>query len=111
RWGYDFETLAHRLRAAGFERIERAEYKISRDPELGQDREEHAPYSLYVEAVRQAVRRVLMVSPHFPPDTNAATHRVRLLAPHLPARGWEPTVVAVDPRDYEGRLDPALADR
>src|SRR5438132_13617639 len=51
-----------------------------------------------------------MVSPHFPPDTNAATHRVRLLAPHLPARGWEPTVVAVDPRDYEGRLDPALAD-
>ncbi len=56
------------------------------------------------------MRRVLMVSPHFPPDTNAATHRVRLLAPHLPARGWEPTVVAVDPRDYEGRLDPALAD-
>jgi len=52
RWGYDFETLAHRLRAAGFERIERAEYKASRDPELGQDREEHAPYSLYVEAVR-----------------------------------------------------------
>jgi len=51
-----------------------------------------------------------MVSPHFPPDTNAATHRVRLLAPHLPARGWEPTVVAVDPRDYEGRLDPGLAD-
>ena len=56
------------------------------------------------------MRRVLMVSPHFPPDTNAATHRVRLLAPHLPARGWEPTVVAVDPRDYEGRLDPGLAD-
>lgn len=56
------------------------------------------------------MRRVLMVSPHFPPDTNAATHRVRLLAPHLPARGWEPTVVTIDPRDYEGRLDPALAE-
>ena len=52
RWGYDLETLAHRLRAAGFQRIERAEYKVSRDPELSQDREEHAPYSLYVEAVR-----------------------------------------------------------
>lgn len=49
-----------------------------------------------------------MVSPHFPPDTSAAAHRVRLLAPHLPELGWEPTVVTVDPRDYEGRLDPSL---
>jgi glycosyltransferase involved in cell wall biosynthesis len=55
------------------------------------------------------MRRVLFVSPHFPPDSTAATHRVRLLAPHMAAHGWEPTVLAVDPRDYEGRLDPALA--
>ena len=41
-------------------------------------------------------RRVLMVSPHFPPDSSAATHRVRLLAPHLAGYGWEPTVVTVD---------------
>jgi len=53
-------------------------------------------------------RRLLMVSPHFPPDTSAGTHRVRLLAPHLPACGWEPTVVTVDPGDHEGRLDPDL---
>jgi len=52
--------------------------------------------------------RVLMVSAHFPPDTAAATHRVRLMAPHLPKYGWDPTVVSVDPRDYEGRLDPEL---
>ena len=51
------------------------------------------------------VRRVLMVSPHFSPDTSAGTHRVRLIAPHLPAFGFEPTVLTVDPRDYEGRLD------
>jgi hypothetical protein len=56
------------------------------------------------------MRRVLMVSPHFPPDSSAGSHRVRLLAPHLPAWGWEPTVVTVDPRDYEGRLDPELAE-
>src|SRR5688500_13261678 len=55
------------------------------------------------------MRRVLMVSPHFPPDTSAGTHRVRLLAPHLPAAGWEPTVVTVDPSAYEGALDPDLA--
>lgn len=56
------------------------------------------------------MRRVLMVSPHFPPDTSAGTHRVRLLAPHLSRYGWDPTVVTVDPRDYEGRLDPGLAE-
>src|SRR6185503_16484593 len=39
-----------------------------------------------------------------------ATHRVRLLAPRLHEHGWEPTVLTVDPRDYEGALDPALAD-
>jgi glycosyltransferase involved in cell wall biosynthesis len=54
--------------------------------------------------------RVLMLSPHFPPDASAAAHRVRLLAPHLSSFGWEPTVVTVDPRDCEGRLDPELAD-
>jgi glycosyltransferase involved in cell wall biosynthesis len=55
------------------------------------------------------MHRVLMISPHFPPDSTAATHRVRLLAPYMADRGWQPTVLTVDPRDYEGRLDPALA--
>ena len=50
-----------------------------------------------------------MISPHFPPDTSAGTHRVRLLAPHLPAFGWVATVVTVAPEAYEGRLDPDLA--
>ena len=50
-----------------------------------------------------------MISPHFPPDTSAGTHRVRLLAPHLPASGWAATVVTVAPEAYEGRLDPDLA--
>jgi hypothetical protein len=49
-----------------------------------------------------------MVSPHFPPDSTAASHRVRLLAPHLSEFGWEPTVVTVQPEAYEGRLDPQL---
>ncbi len=46
-----------------------------------------------------------MVSPHFPPDSSAGAHRVRLLAPHLTSFGWKPTVITVDPHDYEGRLD------
>src|SRR5215467_5880620 len=56
-----------------------------------------------------ARRRVLMISPHFPPDSAAGTHRARLLAPRLREHGWEPTVLTVDPSGYEGALDSALA--
>jgi Glycosyl transferase 4-like domain len=56
------------------------------------------------------MRRVLMISPHFPPDATAAAHRVRLLAPHLSVFGWKPTVLAVDERHYEGGLDRDLAN-
>lgn len=59
RWGYDFETLAHRLRAAGFRRVEQTAYRRSLDPRLAGDAANpvdaavHAPYSLYVDAVRE----------------------------------------------------------
>ncbi len=55
------------------------------------------------------MRRLLMISPHFPPDSSAGTHRVRLLAPHLAEYGWTPTVLTVAEQDYEGRIDPELA--
>ena len=49
-----------------------------------------------------------MITPHFPPDSSAGTHRVRLLAPYLDEFGWIPTVLTVDSASYEGRLDPEL---
>jgi predicted SAM-dependent methyltransferase len=52
RWGYDFETLTHRLRSAGFGRIERTSFRRSLHPRLGADLEIHSPYSLYVDAVK-----------------------------------------------------------
>lgn len=52
RWAYDFENLKLTLEKVGFQRIERMEFGESLDPELGQDREQHRPYSLYVEAVK-----------------------------------------------------------
>ena len=52
RWAYDFETLAHRLRAAGFTVIERVGFRHSLLPALAQDLDHHAPYSLYVDAVK-----------------------------------------------------------
>jgi hypothetical protein len=53
--------------------------------------------------------RLLFVSPHFPPDSSAGTHRARLLAPHLAAHGVDATILTVDPRDYEGSLDEGLS--
>lgn len=53
RWGYDYETLEHRLRRAGFRTVERSAFRRSRLPVLADvDLPGHAPYSLYVEAVR-----------------------------------------------------------
>jgi hypothetical protein len=54
-------------------------------------------------------RRVLIVSPYFPPSTLAGVHRARHLAKHLPAAGWLPTVVCVDERFHEEMIDPELA--
>jgi predicted SAM-dependent methyltransferase len=52
RWAYDFETLSLRLRTAGFVAIEQVGYQRSLLPVLAQDRDVHAPYSLYVDAVK-----------------------------------------------------------
>jgi len=54
RWAYDFETLSLRLRTAGFGTIEQVGYQRSLLPALAQDRDVHAPYSLYVDAVKPA---------------------------------------------------------
>ena len=54
------------------------------------------------------MRRVLIVSPHFPP-INAADHqRVRMSLPYFEEFGWKPTVLAVRPQDVEGTDDPLL---
>lgn len=55
------------------------------------------------------MRRVLIVSPHFPP-TNAPDHqRVRMSLPYFRESGWEPVVLAVDAAGVVGLPDPLLA--
>ena len=54
------------------------------------------------------MRCCLIVSPHFPPSTVAGVHRARHLAKHLPAHGWEPAVIAVDPAQHVEPQDPEL---
>ena len=55
------------------------------------------------------MKRVLIVSPYFPPSTLAGVHRARILAKHLPACGWEPVVFCVHERYHEQYLDHDLA--
>jgi hypothetical protein len=53
-------------------------------------------------------RRVLIVSPHFPPVNAPDSQRVRMSLPHLSEFGWEAQVLAVEPEGVEGFLDPDL---
>lgn len=55
------------------------------------------------------MRHCLIISPHFPPSTVAGVHRARHLANHLPAHGWDPTIICVDPSHHVEALDPGLA--
>ena len=50
-------------------------------------------------------KKILIISPYFPPSNLAAVHRSRLFAQHLPAFGWEPVILMVDEKFYEERLD------
>ena len=54
------------------------------------------------------MRKVLIVSPHFPPTNAADSHRVRLLCPYFRQNGWDPHVLAVDPNADISPQDPFL---
>lgn len=47
------------------------------------------------------MKKVLIIAPHFPPSNLAGVHRSRLFAQHLPAFGWEPTILTVHEKYYE----------
>ncbi len=56
------------------------------------------------------MRRVLIVSPHFPPVNAPDLQRVRQCLPHLADSGWVAEVLAVDPRDVAAPQDPLLCE-
>jgi hypothetical protein len=51
------------------------------------------------------MRKILIISPHYPPSNLAAVHRSRLFAMHLPSFGWEPIILTVHEKFYEEGLD------
>jgi hypothetical protein len=51
------------------------------------------------------LKKILIISPDYPPCNLAGVHRARLFAQHLPEFGWEPIVLCVDEKYYEFELD------
>lgn len=57
------------------------------------------------------LRKVLIISPHFPPINAPDMQRTRLALPYLRALGWEPVVLALAPDMIEGGVnEPLLED-
>jgi len=54
------------------------------------------------------MKRVLVVSPHFPPINAPDMQRVRMGLPYYRDAGWEPTILSVKASDIEGVLEPEL---
>ena len=55
-------------------------------------------------------RRVLIISPHFPPVNAADMQRVRMLLPFFLENGWQAEVLAVEPAQVSSPLDPWLVE-
>lgn len=51
------------------------------------------------------LKKILIISPHFPPSNLTAVHRARFFANHLRAFGWEPIILMVHEKYYEEALD------
>lgn len=56
------------------------------------------------------MKKVLIVSPNWPPLTYPDQHRARLACAHLREFGWEPLVLALDPRQQIGPREPLLEE-
>ena len=54
------------------------------------------------------MKRVLIISPHFPPINAPDMQRVRMSLPYYREFGWDPVVLKVDARHVEGVIEPEL---
>ncbi|MGC1631117.1 MAG: glycosyltransferase [Gelidibacter sp.] len=56
------------------------------------------------------MKKILIISPHFPPVNAADMHRVRQSLPYFKEFGWEPTVLYVAPEHVEMSKDQLLME-
>lgn len=54
------------------------------------------------------MKKVLIISPRFPPKNAPDHHRVRTSLPYFRQNGWEPTVLCLTPETSDGINDPNL---
>ncbi len=52
------------------------------------------------------MRTALVIGPDFAPSSLPPALRIRFFCNHLSGFGWQPVVLAVDPRHYESEVDP-----
>lgn len=51
------------------------------------------------------MKKILIITPHFPPSNLAGVHRPRLFSNHLRSFGWEPVILTVHEKYYEEEPD------
>jgi len=56
------------------------------------------------------MRRILIVSPHFPPTNTPDMQRVRMLLPFLEECGWKATILSVEPQQVAAPQDEWLVE-
>jgi len=56
------------------------------------------------------MKKILIVSPYFPPINTADMQRVRMLLPFFQRNGWQPEVLVVSPDRVSAPLDPWLVE-
>lgn len=54
------------------------------------------------------MKKILLISPHFPPTNGADMHRVRMNVNYFESLGWQPTVVCVNEKHIETLQDELL---
>lgn len=54
------------------------------------------------------MKKVLIISPHFPPVNTPDMQRIRMSLPYFRALGWEPAIICVDEKFVEGYRDELL---
>ncbi len=54
------------------------------------------------------MKKLLIISPHFPPLNAPDMQRIRMSLPHYPAGGWEPVILTLEDRYQDGVREPEL---
>ena len=54
------------------------------------------------------MKRILIISPYFPPNNTPDLHRIRIMLPHLLNSGWYVDILSVDTKYTEAIIDPFI---